>query len=84
MKLSKRHFDDQALNEYFIRDNENYFLKHNGTENSLDVEEGVEDAQIFSLEDATDIISLNPDRDFELVRVKELINEDEYDLIESE
>lgn len=74
MKLKKREFSDAELNMYFVHDNENYYLKNNGSEDSYDVEEGIENAEIFSLEEATEVVSLNLERNFELVKVKEIVD----------
>lgn len=65
MKLKKREFtQDDFENLFVVHDSEYFFLKHNGSDDSFDVEEGIEGAQLFSFEEIREVIELNADREF--------------------
>lgn len=84
MKLKKREFTQEELNLYVIHDDEKFFLKHNGSNDSFDVEEGIEGAQIFDHLEVREVIDLNEDRKFDFTRVGDLIDTEKYELHEEE
>lgn len=79
--MQQREFTEKDLNEFFLRDSEHYYLKDEGGVD-YEVKPEIEGAQIFSESLAMETINLNPERDFIMERVGDVLDVEQYEIEE--
>lgn len=73
---------EENKENYFLVDidDENFYVKE-GDEESYNVEEGVDDALVFTEEEALEVVLENPHR-FKLVKVSDILTKEEIEIRE--
>lgn len=82
MKTQIREATEIDLNEFFIQDEDGFFLKEKNNPSQYEVEEGIEGAQMFSEIDALEVIENNLDRNFILIVVGSILDTNKYEILQ--
>lgn len=78
---SRREINEQDKNEFFIIDVDGDFFKDLDDSEFYSIEPNMHGAHIFTNEEALEVLRKNPDDGHKIIRVGDIFDENEYDII---
>lgn len=82
MKTINREATEKDMELFFLHDKDGFYLKEKFHPDVYPLEEGIEDAQMFTEAEAMEIINHNPDLDLCMQVVGEVFDINEYEIVE--
>lgn len=80
MKTKRMEFNENDLNQFFLKDENNLYLKDKGHKDEYAMEPGIEGAQIFTDAEAMEIINHNEEINLQMELVGDVVDTNEYEL----